>query len=59
MRMRWKMKKVKIRKEQKAVRKEAESLFKNFCAGEKRTAGGLKSRQRSLMNPSTLSGITS
>jgi len=47
--LRKKTKKVKITKEQKAVRKEAESLFKNFRAGEKLTTDDILLLQRSKL----------
>jgi uncharacterized coiled-coil DUF342 family protein len=47
--LRKKTKKVKVTKEQKAVRKEAESLFKNFRAGEKLTTDDILLLQRSKL----------
>ena len=47
--LRKKTKKVKVSKEQKAVRKEAESLFKNFRAGEKLTTDDILLLQRSKL----------
>jgi uncharacterized coiled-coil DUF342 family protein len=47
--LRKKTRKVKVTKEQKAVRKEAESLFKNFRAGEKLTTDDLLLLQRSKL----------
>ena len=47
--LRKKPKKVKVTKEQKAVRKEAESLFKNFRAGEKLTTDDILLLQRSKL----------
>jgi uncharacterized coiled-coil DUF342 family protein len=47
--LRKKTKKVKVTKEQKAVRKEAETLFKNFRAGEKLTTDDLLLLQRSKL----------
>ena len=40
---------LKVTKEQKAVRKEAESLFKNFRAGEKLTTDDILLLQRSKL----------
>lgn len=47
--LRKKTKKVKVTKEQKAVRKEAEHLFKNFRAGEKLTTDDILLLQRSKL----------
>jgi len=47
--LRKKTKKVKVTKEQKAVRKEAEHIFKMFRAGEKLTTDDLLLLQRSKM----------
>jgi uncharacterized coiled-coil DUF342 family protein len=47
--LRKKTKKVKVSKEQKAVRKEAEHLFKNFRAGEKLTTDDILLLQRSKL----------
>ena len=47
--LRKKTKKVKVTKEQKAVRKEAEHLFKNFRAGEKLTTDYILLLQRSKL----------
>jgi uncharacterized coiled-coil DUF342 family protein len=47
--LRKKTKKVKVTKEQKAVRKEAESLFKSFRAGEKLTTDDILLLQRSKL----------
>lgn len=47
--LRKKTKKVKVSKEQKAVRQEAEHLFKNFRAGEKLTTDDILLLQRSKL----------
>jgi uncharacterized coiled-coil DUF342 family protein len=47
--LRKKTKKIKVTKEQKAVRKEAESLFKNFRAGVKLTTDDILLLQRSKL----------